>query len=81
MIACLICGEETHRTEQPWRIVDLIQPPDRVRPPWEPALPEPEPGDDDYATRLDGYIAHLACLRRVVAADVRDDPILRQSSR
>lgn len=82
---CLLCGEEIDGANQPWRLLDVIQPPNGTRPSWEEDLGEPSPDDHrDYMARLgeiDGYPAHVACLRRVISDRFREDPILRQPSR
>lgn len=81
-MACLICGEEVDRQNQVWRIVAVSQP--SWRPESEAKIPAPDPGDPDYGDRtgeLDGYPAHLECLRRVIADDVRDDRLFRKPSR
>ena len=78
----LICGEEIDRQDQVWRIVDVTQP--SIRPFWEAQVPAPHHDDSDYVDRLgelDGYPAHLECLRRVVSKDVRDDRLFRKPSR
>jgi hypothetical protein len=81
-VSCLFCGEAIDRDNQPWRIIDVIQP--SPRPAWEPEVRPPDPEDRDYMERLgeiDGYPVHLACLRRVIAAEQREQPIFRQPSR
>jgi hypothetical protein len=82
---CLVCGEQIDRENQPWRLLNVIQPPSNMRPDWEPDLGDPSPDDlRDYMARLgeiDGYPVHVACLRRVMAEKFREDPILRQPSR
>jgi hypothetical protein len=82
-VPCLICGGEIDRENQVWRIVDVTQPV-MMRPAWDETVPAPTPDDADYGERLgelDGYPAHLECLRRVVAEDVRNDRLFRKPSR
>lgn len=82
-MSCLICGEDIDRQHQVWRILDVSQPA-MMRPEWDAKIPAPDPSEPDYSNRageLDGYPAHLECLRRVVAADVRDDRLFRKPSR
>jgi hypothetical protein len=81
-VSCLFCGEEIDRENQAWRIIDVIQP--SLGPSWEPEVRPPDPRDGDYTRRLgeiDGFPAHLACLRRVIASEKRDQPVFRQPSR
>lgn len=81
-MACLICGKEIRREVQPYRDVDVSRP--RWPGSWEPRLPELNPGHPEYHERqdeLDPYLAHLACLRRVIAPGVREHLVFQMPSR